>query len=49
VIVPAEWFLADEFSESVEIIITVLVAAVGGFLGAQLARRFAGRQRRELT
>jgi hypothetical protein len=49
VVVSAEWFLADEFSETVAIIITVLVAAIGGFAGAHLVRRFVGRQPPELT
>jgi hypothetical protein len=47
VVVPGEWFYADEFSESTEVIISVVAATVGAFVGSRLARRFVQRRQAE--
>ena len=39
VVVPLEWISPDAFSESVEAILSVLIAAGGAFVGTWFVRR----------
>ena len=43
VVLPAEWINPDAVSETTEVIISVVVAAIGAFVGTRVTQRIVSR------